>query len=72
LVVNGPTKKSTLLHCLMKRSFWLTAERYNKQHSQTISMEQYLAASKVLDTAPEGSPEWLTAEKIVNAYESGN
>lgn len=55
-----------------EEKFWLNAERYTKQREQKISMEQYLAASKVLDTAPEGSPEFLEAEKIVTAYESGN
>jgi Ca2+-binding EF-hand superfamily protein len=38
---------------------------------QKITMEQYLAASKVLDTAAEGSDEYKQALKIVEAYEQG-
>jgi hypothetical protein len=51
---------------------WLSAERYAKQRDkqETITLDQYVAASKVLDTAPEGSPEFLEAEKIVTAYET--
>jgi hypothetical protein len=51
----------------------LEAERHEKERSsgETISMEQYLAASKVLDTSPEGSDEYNKALKIVEAYESG-
>ncbi len=51
----------------------LEAEKHEKQRAKTeaISMEQYLAASKVLDTAPEGSEEYNQALRIVEAYESG-
>jgi Ca2+-binding EF-hand superfamily protein len=51
----------------------LEAERHEKERakSETITMEQYLEASKVLDTAPEGSDEYHKALKIVEAYESG-
>jgi len=34
-------------------------------------MEQYLAACKVLDTAPAGSDEYKKAEALVEKYEKG-
>lgn len=51
----------------------LEAERHEKERAKTekITMEQYLEASKVLDTAAEGSDEYTKALKIVEAYESG-
>jgi hypothetical protein len=51
----------------------LEAERHEKERakSEKTTMEQYLEASKVLDTAPEGSDEYNKALKIVEAYESG-
>jgi hypothetical protein len=51
----------------------LEAERHEKERagSEKITMEKYLEASKVLDTAPEGSDEYNSALKIVEAYESG-
>jgi hypothetical protein len=52
----------------------LEAERYEKQRAkdQKITLDEYLAASKVLDTAAEGSDEYNQALKLVEAYESGN
>jgi len=52
---------------------WLSAERYSKQRNAgpKITLEEYLAANKTLDTAVEGSPEYETALKIAQAYESG-
>jgi len=51
----------------------LEAERHEKERAKTekITMEQYLEASKVLDTAAEGSDEYNKALKLVEAYESG-
>jgi len=51
----------------------LEADRHKMQRTsgQKITMEEYLAASKVLDTAEEGSEEYKKAEEIVNKYESG-
>ncbi len=51
----------------------LDAEVHEKkrQKDQVITMEQYLEASKVLDTAAEGSDEYNKALKIVEAYEKG-
>jgi hypothetical protein len=50
---------------------WLNAERYDRQRNkqESISLDQYMAANKVLDTAAEGSPEYKEAERIVEAYE---
>jgi len=36
-----------------------------------VTMEQYLAACKVLDTAPAGSEEYKKAEALVEKYEKG-
>jgi hypothetical protein len=54
-----------------EEKIWLNAERYAKQRDkqEVITLEQYVAANKVLDTAPEGSPEFNDAQKIVDAYE---
>ena len=52
----------------------LEAERYEKERAkgQAITLEQYLEASKVLDSAAEGSDEYKKALALVEAYESGN
>ncbi|GAB4549113.1 MAG: hypothetical protein OHK0023_13080 [Anaerolineae bacterium] len=54
-----------------EQRIWLNAERYDKQRAKTelITMEQYLEASKKLDAATEGTPEYAEALKIVEAYE---
>jgi phage regulator Rha-like protein len=54
-----------------EQKLWLNAERYAKQRdtSETVTLEQYLEANKVLDSAPEGSPEYEAALKIVERYE---
>ncbi len=50
---------------------WLSAERHAKERDkqEAVTLDQYLAASKVLDTAAEGSPEFLAAQKTVEIYE---
>lgn len=52
---------------------WLEAERHKlaRAASTTITLEEYLAASKVLDTADPSSDEYKKAEEIVNKYEAG-
>lgn len=52
---------------------WLESEKLKLKRGAEakITLEQYLEASKVLDTAPEGSDEYKKAEEIVNKYESG-
>ena len=54
-----------------EEKIWLNAERYDKQRNkqEAITLDQYLAANKVLDTAAEGSPEFNEAQKVVDAYE---
>jgi phage regulator Rha-like protein len=54
-----------------EQKLWLNAERYAKQRdtSETVTLEQYLEANKVLDSVPEGSPEYEAALKIVERYE---
>jgi hypothetical protein len=53
---------------------WLAAEQFRLQRAsgETVTMEQYLAASRILDSAPEGSAEYNEALKIVEAFESGS
>lgn len=54
-----------------EEKIWLSAERHSKERDkqEKITLEQYVAANKVLDTAAEGSAEYKDAEKIVEAYE---
>ncbi len=54
-----------------EEKIWLNAERYARQRDkqEQITFEQYVAANKVLDTAPEGSPAYKEAEQIVTRYE---
>jgi hypothetical protein len=54
-----------------EQKIWLNAERYAKQRDkqETITLEQYMAANKVLDSAAEGSKEYEDALKIVESYE---
>lgn len=47
----------------------LSAAQIKKQPRTEITMEQYLAATKVLDTTAEGSPEYEAALKVVETYE---
>ncbi len=51
---------------------WIAAEQHERTRAagSAITMEQYLEALKVLDTATEGSSEYVKAEKIVATYES--
>jgi hypothetical protein len=51
----------------------LEAERHKKERSQSSlpTMDEYLAASKILDTTTEGSEEYNKALKIVEAFEGG-
>jgi hypothetical protein len=47
----------------------LEAEKANK--SDEVSLDDYLAALKVLDSAEEGSAEYQEAESKVEKYEAG-
>ncbi len=54
-----------------EEKIWLNAERYARQRDkqEVITLEQYIAANKVLDSMPEGSPEYIEAQRIVDTYE---
>jgi len=56
-----------------EEKMWLEAEKLKKERSDdaTITMDQYLEATKVLDTADEGSDEYKKALAIVEKFESG-
>lgn len=51
----------------------LEAERHKAQRDKqaTITLEQYLEATKILDSAAPDSEEYKKAEAIVEKYESG-
>jgi hypothetical protein len=52
---------------------WLESEKLKlakEQSGDTVTMDQYLEACKILDTAAEGSDEYKKAEAIVDKYES--
>ena len=52
---------------------WLESEKHRLERAkdESVSMDDYLAALKVLDSAEEGSDEYKKAETTVNKYESG-
>lgn len=52
-----------------QESLDLSAAKLKSSGKTEITMDQYLAAMKVLDTAAEGSPEYVAAEKIVEEFE---
>lgn len=43
----------------------------DKVNRPTVTMEDYLAATKIMDEAAEGSDEYKAAEKIVKVFEGG-
>lgn len=51
----------------------LEAERHKAERNKqaTITLEQYLEATKILDSAAPDSEEYKKAEAIVEKYESG-
>jgi hypothetical protein len=54
-----------------EEKLWLNAERYARQRDkqEVITLDQYIAANKVLDSSPEDSPEYKEALKVVELYE---
>jgi hypothetical protein len=48
----------------------LSAAQLKLKPRTEVTMEQYLEAMKVLDSAAPDSPEYAAAEKIVEAFES--
>jgi hypothetical protein len=57
-----------------QEKFDLEAAKHEKERSgdATITMEQYLEATKVLDSSPEDSEEHKKALALVEKYEAGN
>jgi len=51
---------------------WLSAEIHDRMQraGDEITVEQYLEATQVLDSAEPGSPEYEEAQRIVEAFES--
>ncbi len=52
---------------------WLESEKHKLERAkdETVSLDDYLAALKVLDSAEEGSDEYKKADETVKKYESG-
>ncbi len=46
--------------------------RLEREKDQTVTMDQYLEALKVLDSVEEGSDEFKKAEELVDKYERGH
>ena len=57
-----------------QEKFDLEAAKHEKERSggDTISLEQYLEATKVLDSTPEDSEDHKKALALVEKYEAGN
>jgi hypothetical protein len=49
----------------------ISAEALKTETRTEVTMDQYLEATKTLDTAEEGSEEYKKAEEIVKAFEGG-
>jgi LEA14-like dessication related protein len=51
----------------------LAAEAHvaERKAEQEVTVEQYIEATKTLETAEEGSPEYKEAQEIVEAFETG-
>lgn len=56
-----------------EEKMWLESEKLEieKAKTDTITMDQYLEALKLLDSLAEGSEEYKKAEALVDKYESG-
>jgi hypothetical protein len=57
-----------------EETMWLSAELHERQRAAqtTVTMEQFLQANHVLDTADPTSEEYKAAQKIVDAFLAGN
>jgi hypothetical protein len=51
---------------------WLSVELHDrkKRAGDEITVEQYVQATQVLETAAPGSPEYVEAERIITAFEA--
>jgi hypothetical protein len=69
------TEKITTEHGALEAQELIEIEalklKKSKETRKEVTMDEYLAASKILDTAAEGSDEYKKAEAIVTAFESG-
>jgi len=56
-----------------EEKMWLEAEKLKleRQADATVTMEQYLEATQVLDSAKEGSDEYKKAQAVVDKFENG-
>jgi hypothetical protein len=57
-----------------EENMWLSAELHECQRAAqtTVTMEQFLEANHVLDTADPSSKEYRAAQEIVDAFMAGN
>ncbi|NLX09045.1 MAG: hypothetical protein GXY36_05275 [Chloroflexi bacterium] len=57
-----------------EENMWLQAELYERSRAaqSQVTLEQFLAANQVLDTAEPDSDEYRRAQAIVDAYLAGN
>jgi hypothetical protein len=57
-----------------EENMWLSAELHERQRAAqtTVTMEQFLEANHVLDTADPSSKEYRAAQEIVDAFMAGN
>jgi hypothetical protein len=57
-----------------EENMWLSAEIHERKRSAQVkvTLEQFLEANKILDTADENSEEYKKAQQIADAYLAGN
>lgn len=55
-------------------NMWLSAEMHERKRAteKTVTMEQFLEANKVLDSADPASEEYKAAQKIADAFLTGS
>jgi hypothetical protein len=54
-----------------KASLAAEAHAAERKAEQGVTVEQYIEATRTLETAEEGSPEYKKAQEIVEAFEKG-
>jgi hypothetical protein len=57
-----------------EENLWLSAEMHERQRTtqKKVTLEEFMEANKILDTADPSSEEYKNAEKIADAYLAGN
>lgn len=68
--IEGEHGKMTDEERILLEAEKLDVEKANK--TDEVSLDDYLAALKVLDSAEEGSDEYKKADETVKKYEAGN